>query len=57
MIDPSRIERLLEQYDREDKHNPPDRRFLYTSEIRYLLGVGPGPDYSELEKLVNGEQP
>ncbi|MFJ2029450.1 hypothetical protein [Streptosporangium sp. NPDC087985] len=57
MIDPSRIELLLEQCDREDKNPDPDRRFLYVSEIRYLLGVGPGPDYSELEKLVTEDRP
>lgn len=55
VIDPSRIELLLERCDREDANAAPDRRFLYTSEIRWLLGVGPGPDYSKLEKLVNGD--
>lgn len=47
------IRRLLEQCDREDTNPNPKDRYLYTDEIRYLLGVGPGPDYSALEKAVN----
>ncbi|MGA5764500.1 hypothetical protein [Nonomuraea bangladeshensis] len=41
LIDPSRVEALLERCDREDAHVPPSHRFLYTSEIRRLLGVEP----------------
>lgn len=47
------IRRLLEQCDKEDKNNRPERRFLYTSEIRHLLGVGPGPDYSGLADAID----
>lgn len=45
------LRRLLEQCDKEDR-NPPGRRFLYTAEIRMLLGVGPGPDYRALSEAV-----
>lgn len=43
--------RLLERCDIED-NNPPERRFLYTSEIRQLLGVDDCPDYSALADKV-----
>lgn len=46
------IRRLLEQCDREDTNPNPKDRYLYTSEIRVLLGVGPGPDYSTLLKAI-----
>ncbi len=46
------LRRLLEQCDKEDTNPNPDRRFLYTCEIRMLLGLGPGPDYGALEKVV-----
>jgi hypothetical protein len=46
------VARLLEQCDREDA-NTSERRFLYTSEIRMLLGVGPGPDWSGLKSQVD----
>lgn len=44
--------RLLERCDIED-NNPPQRRFLYTAEIRHLLGVGDPPSYDGLTAVVN----
>lgn len=45
------VARLLEQCDREDQ-GPAERRYLYTAEIRYLLGVGEPPSYEQLKKAI-----
>lgn len=47
------VRTLLDQCEREDTNPDPGRRFLYTSEIRKLLGVGFGPDYSELAREID----
>lgn len=56
MIDPKRVEDLLARCELEDS-NPPERRFLYTNEIRQLLGVQPrDPDpYRALAEAIRQE--
>lgn len=48
--------RLLEQCDREDE-NAENKRYLFTSEIRYLLGVGPAPTYDGLRRALKDAVP
>lgn len=49
------VRSLLEQCEREDT-NLPDRRFLFTEEIRRLLGLGFGPDFSKLAEAIEEDQ-
>lgn len=49
------IESLLAQCDREDR-NEPDRRFLYTSEIRALLFGWATADYSGLSDAIRNNE-
>jgi hypothetical protein len=56
MIDPERVEALLARCEKED-NNPPSHRFLYTAEIRRILGVEPqDPDhYRDLAQAIDAE--
>jgi hypothetical protein len=57
MIDAKRVEALLAQCEKED-NNPPHLRYLFTHEIRQLLGVEPrDPDlYRALAEEIRRSQ-
>jgi hypothetical protein len=50
------VRALLEQCEREDNSSPPERRFLYTDEIRRLLGFAFRVDYSDLERAISQDR-
>lgn len=50
------IARLLERCDTEDANPDPRMRYLYTDEIRYLLGIGDPPHYGDLREAIRRQE-